>query len=92
MEKALLFNSGYSANIGFFSCVPQRGDTILYDRLIHASIRDGIRLSNAKSYSFAHNDIDDIIQKLKHVGNRNFVYVVVESIYSMDGDSPDLPN
>ena len=49
-ESALIFNSGYNANIGVFSSLPQRGDTIIYDELIHASIRDGIRLSNANSF------------------------------------------
>ncbi|MGY0426950.1 MAG: aminotransferase class I/II-fold pyridoxal phosphate-dependent enzyme [Polaribacter sp.] len=48
-ESATIFNSGYNANIGFFSCVPKRGDIILYDEFCHASIRDGIQLSNAKS-------------------------------------------
>ena len=56
-EAALIFNSGYNANLGFFSCVPQRNDIILFDELIHASIRDGIRLSNAQSYKFEHNNI-----------------------------------
>ena len=51
-ESALLFNSGYDANLGFFSCVPQRGDIILYDNYIHASIRDGISLSLAQSFKF----------------------------------------
>ena len=59
-EASLIFNSGYDANIGFFSSVPQRRDIILYDEYIHASIRDGIRLSNAKSYSFKHNDLEDL--------------------------------
>ena len=53
-DQALMFNSGYNANIGFFSAVPQKGDTILYDELIHASVKDGMRLSFAKSYSFKH--------------------------------------
>ena len=56
-ESALIFNSGYDANVGFFSTIPQRGATILYDELCHASIRDGIRLSLAKSHSFPHNDL-----------------------------------
>ena len=51
-ESALVFNSGYDANIGFFSSVPQRGDIILYDEYIHASIRDGILMSHAKAYKF----------------------------------------
>ena len=63
-ESALIFNSGYNANIGFFSSLPQRGDTIIYDELIHASIRDGIRLSNANSYSFKHNDLIALEEKI----------------------------
>ena len=57
---ALIFNSGYDANVGFFSAVPQKGDLILYDELCHASIRDGIQLSNAKAYKFQHNDLEDL--------------------------------
>ena len=56
-STGLIFNSGYLANLGLFSSVPQRGDTIIYDEYIHASIRDGIRLSNANSFSFSHNDL-----------------------------------
>ena len=59
-ETALIFNSGYDANIGFFGSVPQRNDIILYDELCHASIRDGIVMSNAKSYKFNHNDFEDL--------------------------------
>lgn len=87
-ESALLFNSGYNANVGFFSAVPQKGDTIFYDELIHASIKDGMRLSFAKSYSFKHNDVNDLKNKLKRA--EGDVYVVVESVYSMDGDSAPL--
>jgi 8-amino-7-oxononanoate synthase len=87
-EDALIFNSGYDANLGFFSSVPQRGDFILYDDLIHASIRDGIRLSNAKSFSFKHNDIEDLKQKLDRI--EGTVFVAVESLYSMDGDIAPL--
>ena len=63
-ESTLIFNSGYDANVGLFSSVPQRGDIILYDEFIHASIRDGIRLSNAKSFSFKHNALDDLETKI----------------------------
>lgn len=87
-EAALVFNSGYDANLGFFSSVPQRGDTILYDELIHASVRDGIRLSFAQSFSFKHNDLDDLHQKLDHA--KGSVFVAVESLYSMDGDFAPL--
>ena len=87
-ESALVFNSGYNANVGFFSAVPQKGDTIFYDELIHASVKDGMRLSFAKSYSFKHNDVNDLKSKLKRA--EGDVYVVVESVYSMDGDSAPL--
>ncbi|TCP23991.1 8-amino-7-oxononanoate synthase [Tenacibaculum skagerrakense] len=90
-EKALLFNSGYDANVGFFSSIPQRGDVIVYDELIHASIRDGIQLSNAKAYKFKHNDLEnlnEILQRIQH----DTIYVVTESVFSMDGDSPNLKN
>lgn len=91
-EAGLLFNSGYDANIGFFSAVPQRNDVVLYDELVHASIRDGLKLSNAKSYAFAHNDLEALEKRLiKFKGeNTDDVYVVTESVFSMDGDSPDL--
>jgi 8-amino-7-oxononanoate synthase len=89
-ESALLYNSGYDANIGFFSCVPQRNDIIFYDELSHASIRDGIRLSNAKAYSFKHNDLENLSKKLNHLENNEDIYIVTESVFSMDGDIPDL--
>ncbi|SEK88202.1 8-amino-7-oxononanoate synthase [Aquimarina amphilecti] len=93
-EAALIFNSGYDANVGFFSSVPQRGDIILYDEFIHASIRDGIRMSNAKSYKFKHNDFANLRTKLSSVRvefrNEQEVYIVTESVFSMDGDIPDL--
>jgi 8-amino-7-oxononanoate synthase len=87
-EKSLVFNSGYNANVALLSSVPQKEDTILYDELIHASLKEGARLSFAKRYSFRHNDIADLELKIKKgIGD---VYVVVESIYSMDGDSSPL--
>ena len=96
-ESALIFNSGYDANVGFFSSVPQKGDFILYDALSHASIRDGIQLSNAKSYKFQHNDFEDLeelIQRCHIERSRdaliNEVYIVTESVFSMDGDAPNL--
>ncbi|WP_295119319.1 8-amino-7-oxononanoate synthase [uncultured Chitinophaga sp.] len=84
----LIYNSGYDANLGLFSSVPQRGDTILYDQLIHASIHDGMRLSLAKRHSFGHNDLDDLQKKLS-VAEGN-MFVAVESVYSMDGDKAPL--
>lgn len=90
-ETALVFNSGYDANIGFFASIPQRGDIILYDEFIHASIRDGIQLSNAKSFKFKHNDLTHLEELLKRVHQNDIeIYVITESVFSMDGDSPDL--
>ena len=87
-EKSLLFNSGVDANVGVLSSLPQKGETIIYDELCHASIRDGIRLSMAKNFSFKHNDVEHLEKKLKNT--QNTVYVVVESLYSMDGDLAPL--
>jgi 8-amino-7-oxononanoate synthase len=86
---ALIFNSGYDANVGFFSAVPQKGDLILYDELCHASIRDGIQLSNAKAYKFQHNDLDDL-ERLLVRHPETTIYIVTESVFSMDGDTPNL--
>ncbi len=83
-EAALIFNSGYDANVGLLSSVPQRGDTILFDYLSHASIRDGIRLSFADSFAFRHNDMNDLELKLKKA--RGNLFIVTESVFSMDGD------
>jgi 8-amino-7-oxononanoate synthase len=90
-EAALIFNSGYDANVGFFSSVPQRNDIILFDELCHASIRDGIQLSNARSFKFMHNDFEDLEKKItKFQTGDSSVYVAIESVYSMDGDTPNL--
>ena len=88
-ESALIFNSGYDANVGFFSSVPQRGDLILYDELCHASIRDGIQLSKAKAYKFNHNDFEDLEQLIQRNPNTT-LYIVTETVFSMDGDCPNL--
>jgi 8-amino-7-oxononanoate synthase len=92
-EAALIFNSGYDANIGLLSSVAQRGDVILYDELSHASIRDGIALSNAAAYKFQHNDIDHLSQLIKKHRKRSpaaEIFIVTESVFSMDGDMPGL--
>ena len=87
-EAGLIFNSGFDANIGLFSALPTRGDTVIYDSLCHASIRDGIRLSFADSYSFRHNDLNELESKLARRDGQ--VFVAVESVYSMDGDLAPL--
>lgn len=83
-EATLLFNSGYAANIAVLSALPQKGHTIIYDELAHACIKDGARLSLATHYNFRHNDPNDLEKKLKLAQGRK--WIVVESIYSMDGD------
>ena len=90
-ESALLFNSGYDANIGLLSAVLQRQDAVFFDRLSHASIRDGISLSSASSYGFEHNDLGDLKKKISKARSRTGQnYVIVESVYSMDGDEAPL--
>lgn len=90
-EEALIFTSGYDANLGFLSSIPQRGDVIFYDELCHASIRDGIQLSAAKPYKYKHDDLNDLIAMAERMHpDDGEVYVVTESVFSMDGDTPDL--
>jgi 8-amino-7-oxononanoate synthase len=87
-EAALIFNTGYMANVGLFSCIIGKGDTFISDEYIHASIIDGMRLSYANRLRFKHNDVNDLEKKLKvATGNK---IVAVESIYSMDGDEAPL--
>lgn len=83
-ESALFFNSGYEANSGLISTITKRHDTILFDELSHASLREGIRLSNANSFSFKHNDLADLENKLSKAEGE--IFIIVESVYSMDGD------
>lgn len=87
-EAALLFNSGYDANVGLLACLPRRSDTLITDELVHASMIDGARLSYATRHRFRHNDLTDLEAKLK-VGQGQ-VFVAVESVYSMDGDLAPL--
>ncbi|KAL1734598.1 pyridoxal phosphate-dependent transferase [Schizophyllum commune] len=98
-KDALLFNSGFDANAGFFACVPQPGDTLVYDENIHASVHDGARIARvAQRYAFAHNDVQalkDVLRaaKLQHPNltststskSKCSLFLAVESVYSMDG-------
>lgn len=90
-RPALLYNSGYHANTGVISAIADRSTIVIADRLVHASIIDGILLSRAKLTRFNHNDLDmleSMIQQNYDSGHR--ILVIVESVYSMDGDSPDM--
>lgn len=89
-QTGLLVGSGFDANVSIFTCLPQPGDIILYDELIHASVHDGMRMSRAASLvSFKHNCLKDFRDKLQTLASANSpsdVFVAVESVYSMDGD------
>ena len=87
-EAALYYGAGYLANIGLIPTITDRFTTVLSDELIHASLIDGIRLSYAKRYSFKHNDYHHLEQLLKSNNGRKII--IAETVYSMDGDSPDL--
>ncbi|PPQ85644.1 LOW QUALITY PROTEIN: hypothetical protein CVT25_012766 [Psilocybe cyanescens] len=94
-DTALLFNSGFDANVGFFSCVPQAGDVVVYDEYIHASVHDGIRSSRVREaqYSFSHNSMPDLRRVLCRLREdkpalrtaQSSLFLSVESLYSMDG-------
>ncbi|KAI9856321.1 MAG: hypothetical protein M1813_009157 [Trichoglossum hirsutum] len=95
----LLFNSGYDANSGFFACVPQRGDVVVFDEFVHASSREGMRLSRAGlCVGFRHNSVEALREVLREsIGGdalvksgKKSVFVAVESVYSMDGDLAPL--
>lgn len=94
-QSGLLFNSGFDANVGVLSSIPQPGDVILYDELIHASAHEGMRLSRAgRKVMFSHSSVKslgDVLRTqydsdpLTRDGSRN-VFIVIESLYSMEGD------
>ncbi|MFH1798685.1 MAG: 8-amino-7-oxononanoate synthase [Candidatus Omnitrophota bacterium] len=85
--EALVFNSGYQANVGIISALFGRGDVIFSDRLNHASIVDGIRLSGAKLFRFQHNSAEHLEELLKKERNKySNALIVTETVFSMDGD------
>ncbi len=89
-EAALLFPTGYSANVGTIAGLMRSGDLIVADQFAHASIVDGMILSKAKSRFFRHNRADDLDRKLDGFPGKKLV--IVEGVYSMDGDIPPLPD
>lgn len=90
-EDALLYPSGYNANLSTISALVGKNDAIISDELVHASIIDGCLLSGARIHRFNHNDIDDLEKKLKNTQNYNNRLVVVDAVYSMDGDVAKIP-
>jgi 8-amino-7-oxononanoate synthase len=92
-ESALYFGGGYVANFAIFSTLPQRGDLVVHDELIHASVHEGVRRGRAESVGVPHNDIDafeSAISKWRVAGGKGRTWLSVESLYSMDGDSPNF--
>ena len=90
-EHGLVLNTGYAANAAVLGGLPRKGDLILADRLVHASMLDGILKSGARLRRFAHNDLDALELMLhEEPALDGVLFVVTESVYSMDGDSPDL--
>ena len=92
-ESALFFGGGYIANLALFSTLPQRGDVIVHDALIHASVHDGMRMGKAEHAEARHNDaqaFEDVIKDWRAAGGTGTPWIAVESLYSMDGDSAPL--
>jgi len=90
-EAALVFNSGYQANLGIISALYKNGDAVFADKLCHASILDGISLSKARLFRFRHNDVDHLESLLKkQISKFESCLIVTETIFSMDGDRPPL--
>ncbi len=92
-ERMLYFGSGYAANVAILSTLPQRNDLVVYDELIHASAHAGISAGRATAVAVPHNDLDafeDVIRKWREAGGKGHPWIVVESLYSMDGDRSAL--
>ncbi len=91
-EAALLFNSGYDANLGILPAVTRKTDLILYDELIHASLHDAMKLCDAQAVAFRHNDLAalEALLQTHQPTQKGVIFIVVESIYSMDGDACPL--
>ncbi|TCL64135.1 8-amino-7-oxononanoate synthase [Rhizobium sp. BK251] len=94
-ERMLYFGSGYTANLAVLSNLPQRGDLIVHDCLVHASAHEGMKAGRAEVISVPHNDasaIDGAIRSWRATGGMGLPWIVVESLYSMDGDRSALPD
>jgi len=92
-ETALFFGGGFLANVAIFSALPQRGDLVVHDALIHASVHDGMRMGKAEHVEARHNDpqsFEDQIKVWRARGGKGTPWIAVESLYSMDGDIAPL--
>ena len=95
-EAALVFSTGFQTNLGVISCLVGKNDVVVIDRQVHACIVDGCRLSYGKMHKFAHNDMDDYERVIANIRNNSSsrcgAMVVVDGVFSMEGDIIDLPN
>ncbi|MEI5035121.1 aminotransferase class I/II-fold pyridoxal phosphate-dependent enzyme [Streptomyces sp. CA-278952] len=90
-ERAIVFGSGYAANVGTIGALVGPGDTVFVDKYAHASIVDGCRLSGATVVRFRHNDTDHLARRMEAAAPGGVRLVIVDSVYSMDGDIAPLP-
>ncbi len=93
VERVLYFGSGYAANAALFSTLPQRGDLVVYDALVHASAHEGILVGKAQAVAAIHNDVESFAQAIERwraKGGTGHPWIAVESLYSMDGDRAPL--
>jgi len=92
-EASLFFGSGFAANSALFATLPQTGDLVCYDELIHASVHDGMKLGRAAFGAFRHNDCNALEQEIRNwraSGGAGTIWIAAESLYSMDGDRAPL--
>lgn len=96
LPSSLFFSTGYAANLGALQAILSPRSSVFCDQFCHSSILDGVRLSMAKKYYFHHNDLEDLQRKLKRrrilSRKKEDIWILTEAIFSMEGDSPDLPN
>ena len=90
-SAVLIFSTGFQVNLGVLSCLLDRSDVAFLDKLDHASIIDGCRLGFGRSYKYSHNDMDDLEKKLRNVSDEKGKLIVVDGVFSMEGDLAPLP-
>jgi 8-amino-7-oxononanoate synthase len=90
-KAVAVFSTGYGVNVGVLSCILDRHDVAFLDKMDHASIIDGVRLSYGKALKFRHNDPDDLEKKLQNVSDQKGKLIVVDGVFSMEGDITPLP-
>ncbi|MEN8152387.1 MAG: pyridoxal phosphate-dependent aminotransferase family protein [Acidobacteriota bacterium] len=90
-EEALMFSTGFQTNLGVISAIAGRNDIIIIDRMVHASVMDAVRLSFADTVKYKHNDMADLEEKLKRLPEDKGKIIIVDGVFSMEGDMANLP-